>query len=87
MDRLDDDIKPSIYAQTAYEMILSGVQQFQSEYDQRRFLDSLLCQCAVFSRMFGGEEEYLGILDKLRTFDFDAADLNGVEESSSSSMH
>ncbi|HCT7642103.1 TPA: hypothetical protein OT834_002902 [Morganella morganii] len=72
MDRSSKQVTPSIYARAAYDMILSGVQQFKSEQEQQIFLDSLLCQCAVFCRMTGGEEAYLCILERLRTFDFEA---------------
>ncbi|MFJ5483626.1 hypothetical protein ACIPUE_10415 [Pectobacterium actinidiae] len=72
MDRLNGQAKPSIYAETAYQLILSGVNQFQSEKDQRLLLDSLLCQCAVFARMLGGEQAFQDLLGRLREFDFDA---------------
>ncbi|MQT88050.1 hypothetical protein DYL61_16595 [Pseudomonas nabeulensis] len=71
MDRLDDQT-PSIYAETAYQLILSGVNQFQSEQDQRMLLDSLLCQCVVFARVFGGKQAFQDLLCRLREFDFDA---------------
>ncbi|WP_409315192.1 hypothetical protein [Pseudomonas putida] len=66
-----DQIKPSVYAGTAYELILTGVRKFQTEEDQRLLLDSLLCQCAVFARMFAGEQAFLELLSRLRNFDFD----------------
>lgn len=72
MDRLSKDDKPSIYAETAYQLILSGVNKFQSEKDQRLLLDSLLCQCAVFARVLGGEQAFQSLLERLREFDFDA---------------
>lgn len=74
MDRLSNQNqeKPSIYAETAYDLILSGVKKFQSEEDQRLLLDSLLCQCAVFARMLGGDQAFQELLERLRDFDFDA---------------
>ncbi|WP_082303413.1 hypothetical protein [Pseudomonas meliae] len=72
MERSNDQTKPSIYAETAYQLILSGVNQFQSEEDQRLLLDSLLCQCAVFARLLGGEQAFHDLLGRLKTIDFDA---------------
>jgi len=72
MDQFNNQTKASIYAEAAYNLILSGVNQFQSEEDQRLLLDSLLCQCAVFARMAGGEQAFQDLLDRLRAFDFDS---------------
>ncbi|WP_315138758.1 hypothetical protein [Achromobacter marplatensis] len=72
MDRLDSQVKPSIYAQKAYQLILSGVNQFQSAQDQRLLLESILCQCAVFARMLSGEQEFQDLLQRLSDFDFEA---------------
>lgn len=71
MDRLNSQAKPSIYAEKAYQLILSGVNQFQSEEDQRLFLDSLLCQCAVFARLLGGRQAFEDLLDRLKAVDFE----------------
>ncbi|CRI57789.1 hypothetical protein N5D48_00270 [Pseudomonas sp. GD03858] len=66
-----DQAKPSIYAETAYKLILAGVNKFQSEEDQRLLLDSLLCQCAVFARLLAGEHAFQELLIRLRDFEFD----------------
>ncbi|MBJ7223526.1 hypothetical protein JG725_16960 [Brenneria sp. L3-3C-1] len=71
MDRSEKYANPSIYAETAYQLILSGVKQFPSEGEQRLLLDSLLWQCAIFSRMVGGDEAFHALLDRLRDFDLD----------------
>lgn len=73
MDRLDSQTKPSIYAEKAYQLILSGVNQFQSEEDQHLFLNSLLCQCAVFARLLEGRQAFEDLLDRLKTVDVEAA--------------
>ncbi|UMZ10703.1 hypothetical protein I9018_24940 [Pseudomonas sp. MPFS] len=72
MEHFDSQTKPSIYAETAYELILSGVNRFESEADRRLLLDSLLCQCAVFARIIAGEEAFQDLLERLKNFDFNA---------------
>ncbi|MGP3790556.1 hypothetical protein [Pseudomonas sp. B392_1p] len=71
MDRLSDIPKSSIYAEKAYQLILSGVQQCHSPEDQRLFLDSLVCQCALFARLLNGEREFHALLERLKQVDFD----------------
>lgn len=68
---------PSIYATKAYELILSGVSQFDTKLDQGLLLDSMMCQCAVFTRMLGGEHAFYDLLDRLRNFDFDSEESSG----------
>ncbi|MCK2094541.1 hypothetical protein [Thauera aromatica] len=71
MDRLSDSLESSIYAEKAYQLILSGVQECHSAKDQRLLLESLMCQCALFSRILGGEQEFHALLERLKTIDFD----------------
>ncbi|WP_025128602.1 hypothetical protein [Pseudomonas sp. PH1b] len=71
MESFDSQVKPSIYAKMAYELILRGVHRFQSETDRRLFLNSLLCQSALFARMLSGEEAFQDLLDRLKNFEFE----------------
>lgn len=66
MDRLSGQAAPGIFAGTAYQLILVGVNQSQTEEGQRLFLDSLLCQCAVFARLLTGEQAFRIYLDGCR---------------------
>ncbi|HBN9494410.1 hypothetical protein [Pseudomonas aeruginosa] len=63
----------SIHAQRAYALIMSGVAECDTALDQRLLLDSLICQCAVFTRILGGEREFFDLLEKLRRVDLDTA--------------
>ncbi|HAB5395080.1 TPA_asm: hypothetical protein GB599_01215 [Salmonella enterica subsp. enterica serovar Mbandaka] len=72
MDHSDNN-GTSIHAQRAYALIMSGVAECDTALDQRLLLDSLICQCAVFTRILGGEREFLDLLEKLRRVDLDIA--------------
>ncbi|HDT1677175.1 TPA: hypothetical protein QHQ92_001689 [Enterobacter hormaechei subsp. steigerwaltii] len=72
MDHSDNN-GTSIHAQRAYALIMSGVAECDSALDQRLLLDSLICQCAVFTRILGGEREFFDLLEKLRRVDLDTA--------------
>lgn len=72
MDHSDNN-GTSIHAQRAYALIMSGVADCDTALDQRLLLDSLICQCAVFTRILGGEREFFDLLEKLRRVDFDTA--------------
>lgn len=52
MDHSDNN-GTSIHAQRAYALIMSGVAECDTALDQRLLLDSLICQCAVFTRILG----------------------------------
>ncbi|PAU51933.1 hypothetical protein BZL41_26215 [Pseudomonas sp. PIC25] len=71
MDRLRKEAKASIYAEKAYQLILQGVREFHSAEDQRLLMNSLLCQCALFSRLWEGEQVFFDLLDRLRQVDLD----------------
>ncbi len=68
-----DNNGTSIHAQRAYALIMSGVAECDTALDQRLLLDSLICQCAVFTRILGGEREFFDLLEKLRRVDLDTA--------------
>ncbi|MBS3685122.1 hypothetical protein [Klebsiella quasipneumoniae] len=68
MDHSDND-GTSIHAQRAYALIMSGVAECDTALDQRLLLDSLICQCAVFTRILGGEREFYDLLEKLKRVD------------------
>ncbi|CAI1202373.1 hypothetical protein [Serratia ficaria] len=72
MDHSDNN-GTSIHAQRAYALIMSGVAECDTALDQRLLLDSLICQCAVFTRILGGEREFFDLLEKLRRVDLDTA--------------
>ncbi|MFT0596296.1 hypothetical protein [Klebsiella michiganensis] len=72
MDHSDNN-GTSIHAQRAYALIMSGVAECDTAMDQRLLLDSLICQCAVFTRILGGEREFFDLLEKLRRVDLDTA--------------
>lgn len=72
MDHSDNN-RTSIHAQRAYALIMSGVAECDTALDQRLLLDSLICQCAVFTRILGGEREFFDLLEKLRRVDLDTA--------------
>lgn len=72
MDHSDNN-GTSIHAQRAYALIMSGVADCDTALDQRLLLDSLICQCAVFTRILGGEREFFDLLEKLRRVDLDTA--------------
>lgn len=69
MDQLEKGAKASIYAEKAYQLILQGVKEFKSAEDQRLLLNSLLCQCALFSRIWEGEHVFFELLDRLKQVD------------------
>ncbi|TRO24306.1 hypothetical protein EQ826_17550 [Ectopseudomonas mendocina] len=71
MDRLSEFPKSSIYAEKAYELILSGMKQCESAEDQRLLLESLMCQCALFARLLNGEQEFQALLKRLKDIDSD----------------
>ncbi|EPP5101065.1 hypothetical protein ACUQRY_001329 [Enterobacter hormaechei] len=73
MDHSDSNKKTSIHAQRAYSLILSGIAECDTALDQRLLLDSLICQCAVFTRILGGEREFYDLLEKLKRIDLDVA--------------
>ncbi|EPB9494643.1 TPA: hypothetical protein L4Q76_001633 [Pseudomonas aeruginosa] len=73
MDHSDTNKKTSVHAQRAYSLILSGVAECDTALDQRLLLDSLICQCAVFTRILGGEREFYDLLEKLKRIDLDVA--------------
>lgn len=73
MDHSDSNKKTSIHAQRAYSLILSGVAECDTALDQRLLLDSLICQCAVFTRILGGEREFYDLLERLKRIDLDVA--------------
>ncbi|MBK0032579.1 hypothetical protein IBT47_09810 [Erwinia sp. S43] len=73
MDQSDSNKKTSIHAQRAYALILSGVAECDTALDQRLLLDSLICQCAMFTRILGGEQEFYDLLEKLKRVDLDVA--------------
>ncbi|EMC2289014.1 hypothetical protein VB661_002672 [Salmonella enterica] len=72
MDHSDNN-GTSIHAQRAYALIMSGVAECNTALDQRLLLDSLICQCAVFTRILGGEREFYDLLEKLKRVDLDTA--------------
>ena len=64
----------SEHAERAYTLILTGVMDCQSAEDQLLLLQSLVCQCAVFTRMLSGDEAFLALLEKIRHADIEVAD-------------
>lgn len=72
MDHSDDN-GASIQAQRAYALMMSGVAECDTAQDQRLLLDSLIFQCAVFTRILGGEQEFYDLLEKLKCVDLDTA--------------
>ncbi|AIQ99560.1 hypothetical protein JY494_09905 [Serratia marcescens] len=58
MDHSDNN-RTSIHAQRAYALIMSGVAECDTALDQRLLLDSLICQCAVFTRILGANANFL----------------------------
>lgn len=73
MDHSDNN-GTSIHAQRAYALIMSGVAECDTAQDQRLLLDSLICQCAVFTRILGGEREFYDLLEKLKCVDVNVAE-------------
>ncbi|UXS00090.1 hypothetical protein [Agrobacterium tumefaciens] len=69
MDHSDNNGGTSIHAQRAYALIMSGVAECDTALDQRLLLDSLICQCAVFTRILGGESQFYDLLEKLKRID------------------
>lgn len=72
MDHSDNN-GASIHAQRAYALIMSGVTGCDTAQEQRLLLDSLICQCAVFTRLLSGEREFYNLLEKLKRVDLDTA--------------
>ncbi|GKT02121.1 hypothetical protein AVKW3434_22050 [Acidovorax sp. SUPP3434] len=70
MNLTDSTTKPSIYAERAYALILAGVTACDSARDQRLLLDSLVCQCAAFTRLLCGEQQFFDLLERLKYIDF-----------------
>ncbi|KHS33712.1 hypothetical protein [Xanthomonas phaseoli] len=58
-------------ASKSCELIMRGVAEFKGLKDQRIFLDSLMFQCALLTRMTGGDKEYHAFLDRLRDMSFE----------------
>ncbi|ELF6204838.1 TPA: hypothetical protein QEM76_005628 [Pseudomonas putida] len=74
MDHAENTTKPSIHAERAYALILSGVAECDTALEQRLLLDSLVCQCAVFTRILSGEQEFFDLLERLKYIDLNRAD-------------
>lgn len=70
MDKPGNRTRASIHAERAYALILSGVSECDTALDQRLLLDSLVCQCAAFTRMLSGEHEFFQLLERLKYIDF-----------------
>lgn len=65
----------SEYAERAYTLILSGVANCKSAEEQLLLLQSLVCQCAVFTRVLSGDEAFFALLEQIRDVDIDAAEI------------
>ncbi|HCE5827441.1 TPA: hypothetical protein NHK69_003946 [Pseudomonas aeruginosa] len=73
MDHSGSNKKTSIHAQRAYSLILSGVAECNTALEQRLLLDSLVCQCAAFTRILSGEQEFFDLLERLKYIDLDSS--------------
>ncbi|MEX5447814.1 hypothetical protein [Stutzerimonas stutzeri] len=65
----------SEHAERAYTLILSGVANCKSAEDQLLLLQSLVCQCAVFTRMLSGDEAFFALLEQIRHADIEMEDM------------
>lgn len=65
----------SEYAERAYTLILSGVANCKSAEEQLLLLQSLVCQCAVFTRVLSGDEAFFALLEQIRDVDIEAAEM------------
>ena len=74
MDHAENATKPSIHAERAYALILSGFIECSTALEQRLLLDSLVCQCAAFTRILSGEQEFFDLLERLKYIDCSHAD-------------
>lgn len=73
MDNSDSDLKPSVHAVRAYDLILSGVAQCETALDQRLLLNSIICQGAILARILTGEVEFHDLLERLKHVDLGVA--------------
>ncbi|SUD31449.1 Uncharacterised protein [Pseudomonas fluorescens] len=71
MDSPDNATKSSIHAERAYALIMSGVAECKTARDQLIQLNSIICQCAVFTRILSGEQELHELLERLMYVDTD----------------
>ncbi|WJV25507.1 MULTISPECIES: hypothetical protein [Pseudomonas] len=61
------------HAERAFDLIQSGITECGTGEEQRLLLESILCQCAAFTRLLSGEEEFLALLDRIRNVTNDIA--------------
>lgn len=78
MDSPDNKKKASIHAERAYALIFSGVITCESAVDQRMLINALICQCATFTRIISGEQEFLALIERLKN---EVLDTMGAEAS------
>jgi len=71
MNGSDSASKPSIHAERAYALILSGVSECETALDQRLLLNSLICQGAIFARLWTSEKEFHELLERLKYVDLE----------------
>lgn len=53
MDSPDQNMDTRIYAEKAYELILAGITECRTIEAQCMLLDAVVCQCALFTRVWG----------------------------------
>ncbi|OCX15316.1 hypothetical protein L1F06_013125 [Ectopseudomonas hydrolytica] len=63
-----------IYSEKAYELILAGMTECSTIEAQCMLLDAVVCQCALFTRVLGGEQMFLDLLERLKLIGLDMAD-------------
>ncbi|CAB5671334.1 Uncharacterised protein [Delftia tsuruhatensis] len=62
----------SPHAKRAFELILSGVLNCGTALEQRLLIESLICQSALFIRLWQGDKEFHLLLERIKEVDFDA---------------
>ncbi|RDS87722.1 hypothetical protein DL347_28755 [Pseudomonas fluorescens] len=61
----------SAHLQKSYELILAGIEDYGSLEEQRLFIESLICQCALLTRVTSGEEAFHALMLSLNSMSHD----------------
>lgn len=65
----------STYAEAAYKLISNGINSFKTAEEQCQFLDSLVCQCAIFTKILNGEAAFQSLLERLSQVEIDVDEI------------
>lgn len=61
----------SAHLQKSFELILGGIEGYGSMEEQRLFIESLIFQCALLTRVTSGEEAFHALMLSLDSMTYD----------------